>query len=53
MAFQRQNPLAGSQQDLEQPASASEPTGTLHQSLSSLAASIRRLYGKDSANGQT
>ncbi len=37
----------GTQQDLEQPASASEPTETFHQSLSSLAASIRRLYGKD------
>jgi len=33
----------GTQQDLEQPASASEPTETFHQSLSSLAASIRRL----------
>jgi hypothetical protein len=37
----------GTEQDLEQPASASEPTETFRQSLSSLAASIRRIYGKD------
>ncbi len=37
----------GTQQDLEQPAPASEPSDMLRQSLSSLATNIRRLSGKD------
>ncbi|HWQ93476.1 MAG TPA: hypothetical protein VN673_17550 [Clostridia bacterium] len=37
----------GSHQDLEQPAPTTEPSEILRQSLTSLAAAIRRLFGKD------